>query len=893
MRIRSIINETNRYIVLDDISIEICSDEVSNCAVGTACNDGNPCTSGETFDANCNCSGGVLIDSDNDGICDANDNCPNFNNGFIGQPCNDNNPCTTGETWDANCGCSGGIIIDADNDGFCAALDSDDNNPCVPTNCDTGNPDTGSDCNTLAFTSFENGAFGNWQRGGEFVKPLTDPFFASTGTYSYYLQGDEGVNSSIFSIPLDATPYERLLFTFDLFTVDVEDGDQLVVEYSNDEFNYTIYATATVGQEIQNDTRYNMELELSGIPFGDKMVIRLRSIGSSQADYFVLDNMRLQGCSENGIACIIGTTCDDGNPCTIGSVFNSDCNCVGGTFADRDGDGVCDAEDLCSNFDNNLIGQPCNDGDPCTIGERWDTNCGCSGGTYIDNDGDGFCVAFDPDDNDACMPNTNNPNCVNPTQDCVVLSENDFENGLGIWNLGGNGSNILTSEIYANSGVTTYFIQGNLGAQSSLITEPLDLRTYENLLVEFYFHAFSLEGNDRFHLEVGNNGNYIIARTFLRGVDFNTDDRIQASLTLEGFTFTQNTTLRFRAETDAFDDFLILDDIRLSGCGIRSCAVGTACDDGDPCTLGERLDANCNCVGGVFTDNDRDGVCVGNDQADNDPCIPNTNSPLCNTGVTNCNVFESEDFENNTTGQWIAGGTFGVLFESPSLSDGGSYIFYIRGNAGRSSSLISAPLNLQNFDAVEFTFNYLTVAMVAGDSFVVEIAPDGVNFQIVKTFIEGVDFINETRYIETVLIDNFALTNSTRVRIRTTADNDDYLVLDEVSLARCLESFKGDNDISQRSRQAEQTEVIMPKETSEVLIYPNPTTDVVTIALSSEEKGEKQLYIYNTQGQLLKTLSLDNQLTRVNLSEYQAGMYLFKIKSEGKTDIEMQRIIKK
>ena len=42
------------------------------CAVGTSCNDGDVCTTGDAYDSNCNCVG-TFQDSDGDGICDAND----------------------------------------------------------------------------------------------------------------------------------------------------------------------------------------------------------------------------------------------------------------------------------------------------------------------------------------------------------------------------------------------------------------------------------------------------------------------------------------------------------------------------------------------------------------------------------------------------------------------------------------------------------------------------------------------------------------------------------------------------------------------------------------------------------------------------------------------------
>jgi len=58
--------------------------------------------------------------------------------------------------------------------------------------------------------------------------------------------------------------------------------------------------------------------------------------------------------------------------------------------------------------------------------------------------------------------------------------------------------------------------------------------------------------------------------------------------------------------------------------GESSCPEeGDNCDDGNVCTTGSTVDADCNCTGGNYTDADGDGVCVGNDPNDNDPCVPN------------------------------------------------------------------------------------------------------------------------------------------------------------------------------------------------------------------------------------------------------------------------------
>lgn len=48
---------------------------------------------------------------------------------------------------------------------------------------------------------------------------------------------------------------------------------------------------------------------------------------------------------------------------------------------DSDGDGVCDANDLCNGFDDHLIGSSCNDGNPATTGDTWSSACACTAGT--------------------------------------------------------------------------------------------------------------------------------------------------------------------------------------------------------------------------------------------------------------------------------------------------------------------------------------------------------------------------------------------------------------------------------------------------------------------------------------------------------------------------------
>ncbi len=110
---------------------------------------------------------------------------------------------------------------------------------------------------------------------------------------------------------------------------------------------------------------------------------------------------------------LLGTACDDGNPCTEDDKYNADCNCEGVfTGEDDDNDGVCNAFDVCPGGDDSVdsdgdgmpddcddcddrtIGSPCDDGDVCTILDVVTSDCGCQG-IYIDSDADGVCNILD------------------------------------------------------------------------------------------------------------------------------------------------------------------------------------------------------------------------------------------------------------------------------------------------------------------------------------------------------------------------------------------------------------------------------------------------------------------------------------------------------------------
>ncbi|MBK8340482.1 MAG: T9SS type A sorting domain-containing protein [Flavobacteriales bacterium] len=111
---------------------------------------------------------------------------------------------------------------------------------------------------------------------------------------------------------------------------------------------------------------------------------------------------------------VIGSSCNDGNACTLGDVLNASCTCAG-TYTDTDSDGVCDANDNCPTV-SGQIGSACDDGVDCTVNDVLDGLCNCAG-TFTDTDSDGTC-----DFDDGCPLDPNKTwegicGCGNPDVD--------------------------------------------------------------------------------------------------------------------------------------------------------------------------------------------------------------------------------------------------------------------------------------------------------------------------------------------------------------------------------------------------------------------------------------------------------------------------------------------
>jgi len=337
--------------------------------------------------------------------------------------------------------------------------------------------------------------------------------------------------------------------------------------------------------------------------------------------------------------------CDDNNPCTVNDVFGDTCNCAG-TFADADGDGVCDINDMCpngnDNIDNNNNSTPdaC---EPCSI-YNFNTypvlgyDSGQDFGPWAVQDGGATLYMTGNAWKAIDMSYTITPQTV-ITFDFKSTVEGEihelgFDNNLSL-----NRDQALV--VYGNQGYggtlnnATYSGSGNwesftvdIGAQFT--------GTYQYLVLTADDDANSAGNSYYRNIKIFEDTDGDLACDVQCTTGASCDDN-DACTTGETYDSSCNCTGGTLVDTD--NDGVC--DTNDQCQGIDDSLIGTSCNDNDACTTGDEYDSNCNCTG-TFTDSDNDGVCDANDNT-NGNCTLNAtcdDGDPCTTGDAydaNCN----------------------------------------------------------------------------------------------------------------------------------------------------------------------------------------------------------------------------------------------------------------
>jgi len=297
--------------------------------INTPCDDGDPLTSNDVEDGNCNCAGEIVegctdvtacnydaIATVDDGSCNPVDcagNCTGTNTGpgVTGAACDDGNPTTVNEVYDGNCNCVGTSIpgcIDATACNYDATATVDDGS-CVPSDCagnctgnNTGPATVGTACNDNDATTINDTYDSNCNCVGTSIPGCTDATacnYDATATVddgSCNLPDCLGNCNGTNSGPI--TPGTAC-----------DDNDPITV---NDLYDGNCNCTGAIIEGCMDATACNYDATAT----------------VDNGNCNPVDCLGNCNGSNTGTA-LIGTLCNDNDPTTGNDVYDANCNCAG------------------------------------------------------------------------------------------------------------------------------------------------------------------------------------------------------------------------------------------------------------------------------------------------------------------------------------------------------------------------------------------------------------------------------------------------------------------------------------------------------------------------------------------------------------------------------------
>ncbi|MCB0579235.1 MAG: T9SS type A sorting domain-containing protein, partial [Phaeodactylibacter sp.] len=357
-------------------------------------------------------------------------------------------------------------------------------------------------------------------------------------------------------------------------------------------------------------------------------------------------------CDDNDPAVVgqPGSSCDDGNPNTINDVIDSNCNCAGVAVpcpgvGDADGDGLC-ADVDCDDSDPGIAHQPgdaCNDGNPNTIGETIQADCSCGGGST------GMAPILTCDRVDGLRDDAEEQ----PSGQ-IRLASNDLEL-INDANSGNQVVGLRFGGLRIPRGAYIVSARLQFTAESPNNDNPADLTIYgeaSGTPLGFRGSGFNLSSRPRTNAMA----NWLPSEWTAAGqAGFaqqspDLSPIIQEIIRRAGYASSSAIVLLIegtgRRAAESYEGFaarapqLCVEYLIAPpnfDCPERLADFGAPCDDGNPGTYNDQVDANCNCAGTPapcpgIGDNDGDGVCADTDCDDNDPAVTYQPGDACDDG---------------------------------------------------------------------------------------------------------------------------------------------------------------------------------------------------------------------------------------------------------------------
>lgn len=243
-------------------------------------------------------------------------------------------------------------------------------------------------------------------------------------------------------------------------------------------------------------------------------------------------------------------------------------------------------------------------------------------------------------------------------------------------------------------------------------------------------------------------------------------------------------------------------------------------------------------------------------------------------------------FETGWDG-WADGGGDCARVSSANSYEG-SYSIQIRDNSGIASATTSPVVDVSGNSDMTLQFYFRAAGMENGEDFWVQYY-NGSSWSTIASFARGADFNNNTFYVVTIPMSSaqFAFPTNAQFRFQCDAsDNSDQVYIDAVTLtAGSAFNILGDDTaglpeirpLEDNSAASEANGFIGDDETDNVVLYPNPVTNLLHI---QSDAAVKNVRIFATNGALmLDSRALQNSNT-IDMSGLTPGFYFISVETE-------------
>ena len=524
-----------------------CAGEVIDClgvpggtaTVGSACDDGDPNTGNDVYQADCSCAGEVI-------------DCLGVPGGTatVGSACDDGDPNTGNDVYQADCSCAGEVID---------CLGVPGGTATVGSACDDGDPNTGNDVYQADCSC-----------AGEVIDCLGVPGGTAT-VGSACDDGDPNTGNDVYQADCSCAGE-----VIDCLGVP---GGTATIGSACDDGDPN-----TVGDVYQADCSCAGQVEdCLGVPGGTATIGSACDDGDPNTgnDVYQADC----SCAGEVIDCLgvpggtatVGSACDDGDPNTGNDVYQADCSCAGEVI---DCLGVPGG--------TATVGSACDDGDPNTGNDVYQADCSCAGEVIdcLGVPGGTATVGSACDDGD---PNTGNDvyqadcSCAGEVIDCLGVPGGTATVGSACDDGDPNTGNDVYQADCSCAGevIDCLGVPGGTATVGSACDDG-DPNT----------------GNDVYQADCSCAGEVIDCNGVIGGPD------LPGSTCDDGDPNTGNDV--YQADCSCAGEL-----IDCNGIPGGPDVPGAACDDGDPLTTGDVLQADCSCAGVICPDgdDDNDGVC--------------------------------------------------------------------------------------------------------------------------------------------------------------------------------------------------------------------------------------------------------------------------------------------